>query len=133
MIGLAAMVMLASVSVAQGEAFVAPASPRVTVDLSGQWSFDKADAAGAEKADFDDTKWSKVTVPHTWNNLDGQDGRKDYYRGTGWYRRQSSGRCAADRQGSLSAVRRSEPDCRGVGERSGGGKHTEAMPRLRLT
>ena len=33
------------------------------------------------------TDWQTVTVPHTWNNLDGQDGGNDYYRGAGWYRR----------------------------------------------
>ena len=27
----------------------------------------------------------KVNVPHTWNNLDGQDGGSDYYRGNCWY------------------------------------------------
>ena len=26
-----------------------------------------------------------VNVPHTWNNLDGQDGGGNYYRGTCWY------------------------------------------------
>ena len=26
-----------------------------------------------------------ITLPHTWNNLDGQDGGGDYYRGTGVY------------------------------------------------
>jgi len=26
-----------------------------------------------------------VDLPHTWNNLDGQDGGNDYYRGTCWY------------------------------------------------
>ena len=26
-----------------------------------------------------------VNVPHTWNNLDGQDGGGDFYRGTCWY------------------------------------------------
>ena len=28
-----------------------------------------------------------VTIPHTWNNLDGQDGGNDYWRGTCIYRR----------------------------------------------
>jgi beta-galactosidase len=28
-----------------------------------------------------------VTLPHTWNAMDGQDGGGNYYRGTGWYRR----------------------------------------------
>ena len=27
----------------------------------------------------------KVDLPHTWNNLDGQDGGNDYYRGTCFY------------------------------------------------
>ena len=29
--------------------------------------------------------WEEVTLPHTWNNLDGQDGGSDYYRGPCWY------------------------------------------------
>ena len=29
--------------------------------------------------------WEEVTLPHTWNNLDGQDGGSDYYRGACWY------------------------------------------------
>lgn len=29
--------------------------------------------------------WEPVTLPHTWNNLDGQDGGSDYYRGPCWY------------------------------------------------
>jgi beta-galactosidase len=28
-----------------------------------------------------------VSVPHTWNDRDGQDGGSDYRRGAGWYRR----------------------------------------------
>ena len=27
----------------------------------------------------------QVTLPHTWNAVDGQDGGNDYYRGTCWY------------------------------------------------
>ena len=27
-----------------------------------------------------------VSLPHTWNAADGQDGGNDYYRGTCWYR-----------------------------------------------
>ena len=29
--------------------------------------------------------WEEVTLPHTWNGLDGQDGGGDYYRGMGIY------------------------------------------------
>ena len=27
-----------------------------------------------------------VALPHTWNNLDGQDGGNDYWRGIGTYK-----------------------------------------------
>jgi len=38
---------------------------------------------------LDDTSapWVDVTLPHTWNALDGEDGGSNYYRGIGWYRR----------------------------------------------
>ena len=28
---------------------------------------------------------TSVALPHTWNNLDGQDGGNDYWRGIGTY------------------------------------------------
>lgn len=31
--------------------------------------------------------FEKISIPHTWNNLDGQDGGGDYLRGTGWYKK----------------------------------------------
>lgn len=61
---------------------------RSTVDLDAGWRFQRADVPDAAKPGFDDSAWSKVSVPHTWNAEDGQDGGGDYYRGTGWYRRQ---------------------------------------------
>lgn len=30
-------------------------------------------------------KWDWVTLPHSWNSIDGQDGGNDYYRGAGYY------------------------------------------------
>jgi beta-galactosidase len=67
----------------------ASAKPAVrrTIDLDKDWRFLRAEAPGAEAPDFDDRAWSHVTVPHTWNAKDGQDGGGDYYRGVGWYRR----------------------------------------------
>ncbi len=35
----------------------------------------------------DKENWSSVSVPHTWNAVDGQDGGNDYYRGTCYYKR----------------------------------------------
>jgi beta-galactosidase len=55
--------------------------------LGDGWRFSKADAAGAEAPAFDDGTWESISVPHTYNALDGQDGGGDYYRGVAWYRR----------------------------------------------
>ena len=50
------------------------------------WSFTKdagliTDNHTAQKL----TDWEAVTLPHTWNAEDGQDGGNDYYRGTCYY------------------------------------------------
>jgi beta-galactosidase len=64
----------------------APTSRSDTL-LADGWRFSRADAAGAEAPAFDDVAWESVSVPHTYNALDGQDGGGDYYRGVAWYRR----------------------------------------------
>jgi beta-galactosidase len=61
-------------------------SPRTVIDLNPGWKFIRQDVAGAEQNAFDDSKWDSINLPHTWNNLDGQDGGNNYYRGVGWYR-----------------------------------------------
>ena len=50
--------------------------------LNTDWKYVKsaADAAAAFAASGE-----AVTLPHTWNAVDGQDGGNDYYRGTCWY------------------------------------------------
>ena len=67
--------------------FVPPADPRLSVDLDPGWRFVRSNPSGASGKSFNDSSWSKVSLPHTWNNLDGQDGGNNYYRGTGWYRK----------------------------------------------
>jgi beta-galactosidase len=62
-------------------------SPRLDVKLDEQWRFIRQDVAGAAEIGFDDSAWQTVSLPHTWNNMDAQDGGNDYYRGVGWYRR----------------------------------------------
>jgi beta-galactosidase len=53
--------------------------------LEKGWRFIKTEAPGASQPEFDDSSWTQVAVPHTWNAEDGQAG-KGYYRGPGWYR-----------------------------------------------
>ena len=64
-----------------------PSSPRVQVDLDGDWKFYPADNIHGAEVGFDDAPWKTVSVPHTWNALDGEDGGNNYRRGAAWYRR----------------------------------------------
>src|SRR5947209_16049227 len=60
---------------------------RSDTSLDSSWRFHKGGATGASAPNFVDSSWSAVSVPHTWNALDGEDGGNNYYRGIGWYRR----------------------------------------------
>ena len=63
-----------------------PAAGRRIVALDAGWRFDRGDVYDALRPDFDDAKWSAVTLPHSYNGADGDDGG-GYYRGPAWYRR----------------------------------------------
>ncbi len=56
--------------------------------IDGGWSFTR-DAAlvTADHFPAEGDGWERVSLPHTWNGKDGQDGGNDYYRGTCWYYR----------------------------------------------
>ena len=60
---------------------------KITV-LKDGWKFVKQ-ADNAEQAVCAQSE--TVSLPHTWNAVDGQDGGNDYYRGTCWYVRELSG------------------------------------------
>ena len=53
---------------------------RITKQWNENWEFCKN-----EESHIND--WNIVTLPHTWNNIDGQDGGNDYYQGIAWYRK----------------------------------------------
>ena len=50
--------------------------------LNKKWKFVQSEATLETLAK---AKAHNVNIPHTWNNLDGQDGGGNYYRGTCWY------------------------------------------------
>ena len=55
---------------------------RTVYNLNYKWAFTKqADAVPSQMP----MNWNWVNLPHTWNNIDGQDGGADYYRGTCYY------------------------------------------------
>jgi len=58
---------------------------RTIVNLNGDWSFAR-DTASVPV--FIPENWDSVSLPHTWNGIDGQDGGADYFRGKCCYVRQ---------------------------------------------
>jgi beta-galactosidase len=62
-----------------------PASNRVDTPINTGWKFNQGDVSDAQISAFNDSDWSAVTLPHTWNNIDGEH-EETYYRGVSWYR-----------------------------------------------
>ena len=50
---------------------------RTTTPLDGAWRFQRADAAGAEAPTFDDSAWTTIALPHTYNAVDDETGTLD--------------------------------------------------------
>ncbi len=64
--------------------------------INTDWKFHKGKIKDAYAFELDDREWENVSIPHTWNNIDGQDGtvggksikETDYFRSDCWYRKQ---------------------------------------------
>ena len=67
------------------------AEPRTFMSLDAGWRFEQASGlSGVERDAFDDSDWTRVDVPHTWNRL-GNEGTtrsplSNTAQGVGWYR-----------------------------------------------
>ncbi|WP_295650510.1 glycoside hydrolase family 2 TIM barrel-domain containing protein [uncultured Mucilaginibacter sp.] len=75
-------------------ACTANAQTRQTILFDKTWSFEQSDATGADKVNFDDSKWKVLDVPHDWSilgpfNQNNTTGRGGGYlpAGIGWYRK----------------------------------------------
>ena len=55
--------------------------------INDRWKFLGGEARGARNPGFDDSGWTEVSLPHTWNAKDAFDDEPGYRRGAGWYRR----------------------------------------------
>lgn len=55
---------------------------REVINFNVKWAFTKN---ATEVPATMPEKWDWVTLPHSWNAIDGQDGGADYYRGTAYY------------------------------------------------
>jgi beta-galactosidase len=74
------------VAIAVGDTFQVPENPRTVIPINDHWRHSTSDMANAQAIDFDDSAWSIVDLPHSYNAADGADGG-GYYRGIAWYRK----------------------------------------------
>jgi beta-galactosidase len=74
-------------------ASTANAAPRRVEDFNLDWKFCKGAQPGAESAEFDDSAWEAVRLPHDWAIRGPYDPQGDYrtgklpWRGETWYRK----------------------------------------------
>ena len=74
--------------------YTPPESPRITLNFNIGWQFIREDVPGGEAPNLDDSKWSTVSTPHTYNDVDSfrelishSGGDRGTYKGIGWYRK----------------------------------------------
>ena len=60
---------------------------RKVTNINQGWRFLKAAIPAAQAMEYA-ARGEAVTLPHTWNAIDGQDGGNDYHRGVCWYVRE---------------------------------------------
>ena len=60
------------------------AEPRTTINIDKSWRFLRGDAPAAWRADFDDTAWRLLDVPHDWGIEDDYAQDSPVKRGGGY-------------------------------------------------
>ena len=65
-----------------------PAGPRLIQNFNQSWKFKRADVTGAEATSFDDSAWSDIGLPHSFNLPTFLNAK--FYAGYGWYRKHFS-------------------------------------------
>lgn len=72
-----------------------PSGNRTKYNFNPDWKFIKENPGQAEQINYDDSAWSNVSCPHTFNDIDTfddlshghHDGEDNQWRGTVWYRK----------------------------------------------
>ncbi len=91
---LALTVLLVAPARAADARYTPPATPRATYNFDPGWKFVFGDHPGADQPGFDDSQWTNVSLPHTWNDVDSyrnfishSGGDRGEKNGVGWYRK----------------------------------------------
>ena len=79
---------------AQTAPYAPPRSPRAKLNFDVNWKFIREDVPGAEAPSFDDSAWTTISTPHTFNDVDSfrqiishSGGDRGTYKGLAWYRK----------------------------------------------
>ena len=75
-----------AVPTAPEKSSVLPTEQRIFIPIMDHWRHATGEQLGAEAIDFDDSTWTAVDLPHSYNAADGADAG-GYYRGSAWYRK----------------------------------------------
>jgi beta-galactosidase len=59
---------------------------RRVININQIWKFLKQDEIEAREISYNDQDWCNLSLPHTWNAIDGANGH-EYHRGACWYRK----------------------------------------------
>jgi hypothetical protein len=85
---------LSGIASAQTAPYAPPQSPRAKMNLNLNWKFIREDVPGAEAPGFDDSAWTTVSLPHSFNDVDSfrkiishSGGDLGTYKGLVWYRK----------------------------------------------
>lgn len=115
------------------EEFTPPTSPRECYNFNLDWKFIRAetpnaDVPGFEAPEFDDSRWTKISTPHTFNDVDSfrtiishSGGDRGAFKGLGFYRKHFKLPQSGWWQ-SIPRIRRHAPSGRDIPERQGGGR-----------
>lgn len=60
---------------------------RQIINIDETWKFGSGSDSEVIQTDYNDSGWSTVDLPYSWNGFDGQDGGNNLYRGAKWYRK----------------------------------------------
>ena len=81
----ALLALLVALCLAPAPPALAAGGSREQVVLAAGWLFAIGEHPAAAEPSFDDSGWTRVTLPHTFDV--GESGDGSYYRGPAWYRR----------------------------------------------
>lgn len=57
------------------------------LNINDNWNFIKENINNAFLKELNTNSWENVSIPHTWNDIDGASGN-EYFRGACWYRKE---------------------------------------------